>query len=109
MASLNSLYVKYDTLKKIMHTLESKESKGEEVKGISFTVSVNDEANQWEQNVNAYVEQSKEDREAKKDKFYIGNGKTFWSNGSQKSIKEMGNQQPKAEGKNDTSLGDLPF
>lgn len=89
MASLNSLYVKYDTLKKIMHTLESKESKGEEVKGISFTVSVNDEANQWDQNVNAYVEQSKEDREAKKDKFYIGNGKTFWSNGSQKTVKEM--------------------
>ena len=108
MASLNDVWVKYDTLKKIMHTLESKESKGEEVKGIGITISVNDEANQYDQNVSAYISQSKEDREAKKDRFYFGNGKTFWSNGKQKTVKEMGNQEPKVENVN-KSGDDLPF
>ena len=91
MASLNDLWVKYDTLKEIMHQLEKKENAGQEVKGISFTVSINDQANNYGQNVSAYVSQSKEQREAKKDKYYIGNGKTFWSNGNQKTAKEMEN------------------
>lgn len=89
MASMNDLWVKYDTLKKIMHILESKENAGEEVKGIAFTVALNDQANNYGQNVSAYVSQSKEQREANKEKFYIGNGKTFWSNGTQKTVKEM--------------------
>lgn len=102
MASLNDLWVKYDTLKQIMHVLEQKESSGQEVKGIGITVLVGDEANQYEQNVSAYISQTKEEREAEKKRFYIGNGKTFWSNGSQKSIKEIGNQVPvkNIEGKN---------
>lgn len=108
MASLNDVWVKYDTLKKIMHTLEVKESNGDEIKGISITISVNDEANKYEQNVSAYISQSKEERDANKERFYIGNGKTFWSNGSQKSIKEMGNQLPKEINKSKNE-GDLPF
>ena len=108
MASLNDVWVKYDTLKKIMHILEQKESSGQEVKGIGITILVGDEANKYEQNVSAYISQSKEEREANKERFYIGNGRTFWSNGSQKSVKEMGNQMPvkKIEGKNQD---DLPF
>jgi hypothetical protein len=31
--------------------------------------------------VTAYVAQTKEQREAKKPIFYVGNGKTFWSKG----------------------------
>lgn len=89
MASMNDLWVKYDTLKKIMHILESKKTAGEEVKGIALTIAVNDQSNNYGQNVSAYISQSKEQREANKEKFYVGNGKTFWSNGNQKTIKEM--------------------
>jgi hypothetical protein len=31
--------------------------------------------------VSAYVAQTKEQRDAKKPLFYVGNGKTFWSKG----------------------------
>jgi hypothetical protein len=48
----------------------------------NFTLSVNDETNQFGQNVSVYDNQTKEEREAKKDKFYIGNGKVVWTNGS---------------------------
>jgi len=75
MAQLTDLYIKLDTLKTLVSTLEKK---GE--KGISFTISINDEVNNYGQNVSATVSQSKEDREAKNPKFYLGNGRTFWSN-----------------------------
>jgi hypothetical protein len=48
----------------------------------NFTISVNDETNQFGQNVSLYDSQTKEEREAKKDKVYIGNGKVVWTNGS---------------------------
>ena len=47
----------------------------------SIDLSINDDVNDYGQNIKAYVSQSKEDREAKKDKFYVGNGKTFWTDG----------------------------
>lgn len=76
MASLNDLYIKEETLDILLKTIRKK---GE--KGISLTVSINDETNQWGQNLSAYVSQSKEDREAKKNRFFVGNGKTFWTDG----------------------------
>src|SRR5690606_40926039 len=76
MASLQDLYIKEETLDILLKTIRKK---GE--KGVSITVAINDETNQWGQNVSAYVSQSKEDREAKKDRFYVGNGKTFWTDG----------------------------
>jgi hypothetical protein len=75
MATLNNLYLKKETLQTMLDTLDRK---GE--KGIALTVAVNDDAANYGQNVSAFVSQSKEDREAKKPKFYVGNGKTFWSN-----------------------------
>src|SRR5690606_18867969 len=76
MASLNDLYIKEETIDILLKTIRKK---GE--KGISLTVSINDETNKWGQNVSAYVSQSKEDREAKKNRFFVGNGKTFWTDG----------------------------
>ena len=60
MASLNSVYIKLDTLKQITHTLEVK---GE--KGVELTIAVNDEVNNYNQNVSAFVAQTKEQRETK--------------------------------------------
>lgn len=75
MAQLINGWIKIETLKTILETLEKKEQKG-----LKVTISVNDEIfGDYGQNVSAYVSQSKEEQEAKKKKFYILNGKTVWS------------------------------
>ncbi len=76
MSSLSSIYLKKETLQTLLDVVTKK---GE--KGLELTVSLSDETNQYEQNVSAWVSQSKEQREAKKERFYAGNGKTFWTDG----------------------------
>lgn len=76
MASINSIYMKKEVLQTLLTTLEAKNENG-----IEITVSLNDEENNYNQNVSAYVSQSKDDREAKKPRFYVGNGRTVWTNG----------------------------
>jgi hypothetical protein len=44
-----------------------------------------------------FVSQTKEDRDAKKKKYYLGNGKVFWSNGTVKvAEKPQATQQAKS-------------
>lgn len=50
-------------------------------KWLNVQVSVNDEVNQWGQNVSISINQSKEQREAKEPKVYLGNGAVKWSDG----------------------------
>jgi hypothetical protein len=69
----------------------------------NFTIAVNDEANQFGQNVSAYDSQTKEERESKKSKLYIGNGSVVWTDGSIKAIKKD-NVAQKEE-----VTSDLPF
>ena len=45
----------------------------------NVTVVVNDDTNQYGQNVAASMNQSKEQREAKEAKNYVGNGKVVWT------------------------------
>ena len=54
----------------------------------NFTVSVNDETNQYGQNVSVYDSQTKEEREAKKKKLYIGNGKVVWTDGQMTTVEK---------------------
>lgn len=54
----------------------------------NFTIAVNDEANQFGQNVSAYDSQTKEEREAKKSKSYIGNGNVIWTDGNIVAVKK---------------------
>lgn len=51
----------------------------------NITISVNDNPNDYGQDVSIYDSQSKEQREAKEPKKFLGNGKTFW-NGEQKQV-----------------------
>jgi hypothetical protein len=48
----------------------------------NFTISVNDQTNDYGQNVSAFDSLTKEEREAGKNKSYIGNGKVVWTDGS---------------------------
>jgi hypothetical protein len=97
MASLINLNINVENLPK------EKFVKGKKGVYYNLTISVNDETNQFGQNVSAFDSQTKEEREAKKPKQYIGNGKVVWTDG--KSTKAQQEAQPQD---NDNNV-DLPF
>jgi mannose-1-phosphate guanylyltransferase len=72
---------------------------------INLTMSVNDET-RYGNNTGIYVSQTQEEREAKKKKTYLGNGKVVWNNGTivnaEKEVQEAVQEHPKEE-------ADLPF
>lgn len=47
----------------------------------NFTVAVNDES-KYGNNVSVFDSQTQEEREAKKPKEYLGNGRVFWTDGN---------------------------
>jgi PBP1b-binding outer membrane lipoprotein LpoB len=73
---------------------------------VNLTMSVNDET-RYGNNTSIYVSQTQEEREAKKQKTYIGNGKVVWNNGSIVNA-ERENQEQVVES-NTTQTADLPF
>ena len=73
---------------------------------VNLTMSVNDET-RYGNNTSIYVSQTQEEREAKKPKTYIGNGKVVWNNGSIVNA-ERENQQQTVES-NTSETADLPF
>lgn len=71
----------------------------------NYTISISDETNQYGQNVVMYEQQSKEERENKVPKKYIGNGSVVWNDGKiTNADKKEVNNTPKVEENND-----LPF
>ena len=71
-------------------------------KYINLTISVNDEEDQYGNNVSLWQSQTKEEREAKENRLFLGNGKSLWSD-SDKGAKAS-NTSKKEEANND-----LPF
>lgn len=65
----------YFTKAKLQEMLNASE------KGLSVTIAVNDEANQYNQNVVVSKSQTKEERESKSPKVYYGNGGVVWTDG----------------------------
>lgn len=104
MASLNSLYLKKETLEKILQVLNKKDEKG-----IELTILINDESNQYDQNVAAYVSQTKEQRDAKKERFYVGNGRTFWTDGTIKVVQKAEKVEAETVTNSNDEEDDLPF
>ncbi len=74
MANFSEIYIKKETLQQLLNNVGSE-------KGIKVTIAQSDESDKYGQNVSAYISQSKEQREAKEKKTYIGNGKVFWTKG----------------------------
>ena len=70
-----------------------------------FTISVFDEPNQFGQNVAITDSQTPEEREAKKPKNYLGNGKVVWTNNILNKIENT--ESPKKEP--EVITNDLPF
>jgi hypothetical protein len=73
---------------------KSKIIKGKKGSYINVTMFVNDEVDQYGNNASIIISQTKEEREAKTPRVYLGNGKT------------VGNGQPKAE---ETVINGLNF
>lgn len=90
MATLISLSI--DT-KKIKKSLLHKEQY------LNLTVAINDEANEYNQNVSAWVSQTKEEREDQEDRKYIGNGATIWTDGECMEPIKKEKEKPKAKAK----------
>jgi len=87
-----------------MSSLISISVKGKDGTYKSYTIRLSDETNQYGQNVSMYIEQSQEEREQKKPKTYIGNGKVIWNDGIIKNAERKEESVDFAE----QSIDDLP-
>ena len=52
--------------------------KGKKGNYLKLTVRLSDEADQYGNNLSAWQEQTEEERKAKADRNFLGNGKVFW-------------------------------
>jgi hypothetical protein len=104
MSALLDIYLKKDTLKTLLDVLEKKQEQG-----LSLTISVNNETGKYGQNVASWVTQTKEQREAKKERFFTGNGKVFWTDGVIKLAEKQDAAPTSAGVEQMQGDDDLPF
>ena len=73
---------------------------GEKGTYLQLTVAVNDELNNFDQDVSAWQEQNEQERAQKAPKKYLGNGKVFWRGNNQQPQQQQGfqNSQPPQQG-----------
>lgn len=71
---LGRVYLKKETLQTLIKGMNSKD-----IDGIEVDFFVDDKPNKFNQNVSLWVSQTKEEQEAKKTRFYVGNGAVNWS------------------------------
>jgi flagellar hook assembly protein FlgD len=98
MSSLLNIYFKKEDLQKMLNASNDK--------GLSVTVSVNDVTNQWGQNCTAFISQTKEQRDNKSPKIYVGNGSVVFTDGNIVKAESKERPQPANESNKGT---DLPF
>lgn len=72
-----------------------------------YTVSIDDQTNQFGQNVTMYEAQTKEQRDAKEKRNYIGNGKVFWTDGNISVADKVEREGKSSQGKFDDNT--MPF
>ena len=65
----------YRTIKQLETLLLEAKVNG---KGISTTISINDKFDNYNNNGNEWITQSKEERESKKERSFVGNGKVIY-------------------------------
>ena len=75
---------------------KSKLIEGKKGTYLNLTVAVNDNKDQFDNDCSAWQSQTKEEREAKTERNFLGNGKVFWSN--------EGERMPVSDEQGDNSL-----
>ena len=85
--------------------------KGKKGSYLPITITINDELGNYGDNGPIIVEQSKEERDAKVDKVYLGNVKVVWTNGNNVDTapKEGGSAAPPPQAAPVAAEDDLPF
>ena len=81
---------------------------GKKGKYLPITITLNDEPDQFGNQGSVVVEQTKEERDAKPPKTYLGNGKVVWTNGTNVDTAPRDNQ-PTAPAPSPAVEEDLPF
>tara|TARA_R100001510_G_C7655220_1_gene214263 strand:+ start:2134 stop:2433 length:300 start_codon:yes stop_codon:yes gene_type:complete len=99
MASINTISIDLTKIDK---------SKIEKEKYLNIVVTLNDETNKYGQNVNVTHSQTKEERDLKTPKIYIGNGRTVWNDGNIVNAEKIDNVN-NAEQNEDREDNDLIF
>ena len=109
MSTLISASIKTSELKKID---QNKIIKGEKDNYIPITISVNDES-KYGKNVSITMQQTKEERDQKAVKHYLGNGSVIWTDGNivkgQKDEESQSSTQNATNATVSDGVDDLPF
>jgi hypothetical protein len=84
---------------------------GKKGKYLPITITINDELDQFGNNGPVVVAQSKEERESKTAKVYLGNVQVVWTNGDNVAVapRDDGGQQKAPAFVAETGDDDLPF
>jgi len=83
---------------------------GKKGKYLPITITINDEVDQFGNQGPVMVEQSKEERESKAAKVYLGNVKVVWTNGNNVAAATNDQQAPKQQAQSFApQADDLPF
>ena len=82
---------------------------GKKGKYLPITITINDDIDQFGNQGPVVVEQTKEEREAKVAKTYLGNVKVVWTNGNNVATAPRDNQPQKSAPAAEVKKEDLPF
>lgn len=82
---------------------------GAKGKYLPITITINDETDQFGNQGPIMVEQSKEERDAKAPKTYLGNVKVVWTNGSNVAAAPRTDAQSAPAQRSPAPMDDLPF
>jgi hypothetical protein len=82
---------------------------GKKGKYLPITITINDETDQFGNQGPVVVKQSKEERESKAAKVYLGNVKVVWTNGKNVEAAPRDGQQQAAAQSFAPQADDLPF
>ena len=103
MASIINASINLDMIDK------SKIIMGKKGKYLPLTITLNDEVDQFGNQGPIIISQSKEERESKSPKIYLGNVSVVWSNGQNVDAAPRDNQPQKAAPAKSEPEDDLPF
>lgn len=83
---------------------------GKKGKYLPITITINDEPDQFGNNGPVIVQQTKDERDAKQDKVYLGNVKVVWTNGDNVAAAPRdGGPAPVQQAAVSQANDDLPF
>jgi hypothetical protein len=81
---------------------------GKKGKYLNIVIGLNNEVDSYGNQGSVYVEQSKDERDAKAPKVYLGNIKVIWTDGKNVEVDNSNNQQSN-NNQSATPQDDLPF